>query len=415
MMSHVFMPSDEHLKVHGFIQLEPESFEKSEFNRAQIITQWKNKDVILSLEQDSDEVRTIVFDKLTPGFSLRLKSQRELLEILHWLEQGKTINYLMQLEQERREKEVIRMEELRENPPYLEDYRYNNIGGSHFLFTSKPDLKIFMPYQHHLQLAFRYTMNDLAKLENAKDTVHTGVESHTAISLWFLTLESYINALIKLCCVKKNEDFGHYKRQTLPGRLSSLLQFLEIDRKDFNKNKIIPQLDELCQFRNEIFHDRHFGEEIRFKHTSLSPIPIFNCQIDEIQAIKILVEIANMLRFAIDGLDTMPTVILHTHAVAWVHLSEVYQKIIQPYVTFILEKHHMRTRLRLEMEEPLNFRSTVFEKGDILCLVQVDQEPEFEFWLNSEQTSMGNNLYKGYMDSLNLKPDTLLFPKVTLV
>jgi len=414
-MNHVYIPSDEHLIPRGILQLESASFVKSDFNSAQIINQWKYKEAILSLEQNLDRRCTLIFDKSSPEFRFTVNSLRDLDNLLGWLDQGKTINNLFQQEQERRVKEVTRMEELRKNLPFLEDYRYNNIGGSHFLFKSRPDQKIFMPYERHLNLAFRYTMNDLVKLENATDTVHTGVESHTAISLWFLTLESYINTLIKLCCIKKNEDFKRYKNQTLLGRLSSLVQFLEIETKEFNKNRIFAQLDELCQFRNEIFHDRHFDEEIEFRHTVFSPIPILNCQIDEIQAIKILVEIASMLRFSVEGLDTMPTVILHTNAVAWVHLNTVYQKILQPYLASILEKHQMRTRLKLELEVPTSFRSTVFEKGEIFCLIQVDQDPEFEFWLNPEQTSIGNNLYKDYMDSLNLKPDTQLLPKITLV
>lgn len=68
-------------------------------------------------------------------------------------------------------------------------------------------------------------------LEHAKDTVHTGSQSHSAISFWFLSFESYINSLIKLCCIKKNEPFQKYKKEDLHKRVASLAHLLGLNIK----------------------------------------------------------------------------------------------------------------------------------------------------------------------------------------
>ncbi len=83
------------------------------------------------------------------------------------------------------------MLELQKNRPYLEDYRYNDIGGALFEIASIPKQKVYMTYEKHTTTAYYHTLNDIAILENAKDTVHTGSQSHAAISFWFLALEYF--------------------------------------------------------------------------------------------------------------------------------------------------------------------------------------------------------------------------------
>lgn len=379
------------------------------------VEQWELNDLVLTIDADNDRLQPRVFNKQNPDFSLQFQTELQLKRILNHITNGKTLADILVMIQEERHREFTRMEELRKNKPYLEDYRYNDIGGSYFMLKTQPEQQIFMTYEKHATFAFHFTLNDIANLEHAKDTVQTGSQSHQAISFWYLTLESYINTLLKLCCVKMNKNFETYKNQNLQKRVSSLVGLLGIDIKQFNQRKIIAKLDEFSYFRNELFHDRHFGEEITFKHTAFSPIPIFSCQVDVIQSLLIVLEVASMLQYVITGIDNMATSILHNENVAiWEKIDVAYQKILQPYFAGVLNKHGIRTRLDFEWKEPEKFYSPVFQKGDIICNVRADQEPEFDFWLNQTRTNLGFTLYNGYLESFNYKPGTMKLNKVIL-
>jgi hypothetical protein len=102
-----------------------------------------------------------------------------------------------------------------------------------------------------------------------------------------------------------------------------------------------------------------------------------------------------MLRCAITALDTMPSVILRNEdAVVWEKLDVAYERILQPLFAAVLDKHHMRTRLDFIFKTPQQFTSTVFQKGEVSCSATVDQEPQYEFWLNGESTNIGVALQK---------------------
>src|SRR4051812_6593163 len=94
--------------------------------------EWVYNDVFLTIDEKDGKLYYRLFDKATPEFSLGFHNHRQLNHILHLINRGKTINDIWLLEQELRHKEVERILELQKNRPYLEDYRYNDIGGSFF-------------------------------------------------------------------------------------------------------------------------------------------------------------------------------------------------------------------------------------------------------------------------------------------
>lgn len=164
-----------------------------------------------------------------------------------------------------------------------------------------------------------------------------------------------------------------------------------------------------------MFHDRHFGEELNFSHTVFSPIPIFSCQVDILQSILIILEAASMLRYAVAGLDTMPSVILRSNnAVVWEKLDIAYERILQPWFSAVLDKHKMRTKLDFIYKPSEQFTSELFQKGEVACSVRVNQEPEYEYWLNGERTNIGDSLYAQHLNNYNLKPGSMIFNKVVL-
>lgn len=136
---------------------------------------------------------------------------------------------------------------------------------------------------------------------------------------------------------------------------------------------------------------------------------------DVFQSILILLETASILRYAIAGLDTMPTVILHNKDVAvWEKLDVVYEKILYPYFATVLEKHSIRSRLELVFKPTESFQSQVFQKGEIHCEIRADQESEFDVFLNGADTNFGFTFYNDYLNSLNYKPGTFRVANVML-
>jgi len=185
--------------------------------------------------------------------------------------------------------------------------------------------------------------------------------------------------------------------------------------KSFYKNNITAKVNEFACFRNDLFHDRHFGEELKFTHTAFSPIPIFSCQVDIMQSILIILEAASMLRYAITGLDTMLSVILRNEdVVVWEKLDVAYEKILQPWFAATLDKHQMRTRLDFIFKKPQQFTSAVFQKGGVSCSVTVDQESQYEYWLNGKATNIGITLHNEHLNSYNLKSGSMILNKVVL-
>jgi hypothetical protein len=194
----------------------------------------------------------------------------------------------------------------------IEDYRYNELGTMHFILQGKNEHKVYLSYESHVTKAFYYTLNDIKELENSQNmSLRSGSQTHSAISFWFLALESYINCLLKLCCLKKEFDFSIYKGKDLSKRLRSLLTMLELDYKIFNSSGIFTRINEFCQFRNELFHDRNFGDRLNFKKNNFSEIPILSNQVDTFQSILIFLEVAQRLRYSIDGLCKLPFISSH--------------------------------------------------------------------------------------------------------
>lgn len=262
---------------------------------------------------------------------------------------------------------------------HIEDHRHNELGTAFLKFYNKPDHKVYMSYESHSTKAFYYTLNDITELENSKiNRIGIGHQTHSSISFWFLALESYINSILKLSCIKKNLDFLIYKNQDLGKRLSSLLTLLEIDRKHFNEFNIIGKINEFCRFRNELFHDRHFGEKIKFEVTNFSQIPFLSNQVDTFQAILIFIEIGQLLRYAIAGLDTMPSIIIRNNdVVLWEKLNICYTGILKEAFEASLSKHGLLTNLSLHLPDVTNFKSGLFKKGEIICLLTAEQDQKY--------------------------------------
>ncbi len=298
----------------------------------------------------------------------------------------------------------------------LEDFRYNNLGSTTLEFVHNPNHKVYLSYERYVTNAFYFTLNDVINLENSKlQALHSGGQTHSSISYWFLSLESYVNTLIKIGCYKNKLDFSAYKLQDLGKRVGSLLSIFKLDKAKFNQNNLLGKVNEFCQFRNELFHDRHFGNSLKFKNTMFSAVPFFCNQVDTFQSVLIFLELTQNLRYAIEGLDTMPsTVIKNAEFAVFEKLDLCYNHILKPSFEAAMQKHGVKTNLLLSLPKAQNLYSTLIKKGEIKSLIQVEQENNFFIQTNEEQTNLSQNLYNLFLSRYVYLPDTFRVAKIMI-
>ena len=229
----------------------------------------------------------------------------------------------------------------------LESFRTDPIGVICFGLTSAQDKFVSAQYMGYSDRAMLLTLSDIQDLEHAAgDLVRNGQNAVVAVSLWYLSMEAYINALLKITCFKTNTDYKQFGSQKVAEKLTALLEQLGIDSIPVKTTGIYARLNEFTTFRNEIFHDRNIGDTVQFSRTLFSRIPIQCNLIDELQAFLIYLELCNLLRYVISGLETMPDIqFLIPNHVFYRKMDKVYEDLMRPSITAILTKHQLETKL----------------------------------------------------------------------
>jgi hypothetical protein len=349
----------------------------------------------------------LLFDPHFPQYTLRVSSVKELEAILRKHDAGQRICEILMQRYPKAEEQQRRFEQQQANPPLLEDFRFNHFGGCYLSIVDYSTQPVFMAYERHAQSAFGAAMSDISELEREKSQLLNGLSSQ-AISSWFLAMESYVNVLIKLCCLKKGTAFEPYRRQDFGRRILSLIHLLELDTLAFSRSGILSRVNEFLQFRNELFHDRHFGEELAFKHTAFSPVPNYHNSVDVLQALLVLLEVTSTFRFAIEGLDTMPRVVMVGHEYSTMaKIDAVYAGMLCPFFEAVLLKHGLRTGLVLEPRPVAALRSRVFAAGEVRYKFVLETDERFEFYLNETPTNLGRDYYHSFLRGLALRPGSM--------
>lgn len=96
----------------------------------------------------------------------------------------------------------------------LEALRKNDLAQIYACFPKMSDdasSNILMTYPNYSNKAFYLTCQGLEQLEKSKERINQGNTNINAIAFWFLAIESFLNALLKIACIVKKEDFKKYK------------------------------------------------------------------------------------------------------------------------------------------------------------------------------------------------------------
>ncbi len=287
----------------------------------------------------------------------------------------------------------------------LEYFRLNEYLGTYlFLNNNRIEDKFEMSYNDYSIHAFYSTSDDLSDLENEKNFINNGRRTVISISLWFLALESFINSICKITCLAKSIDFKPISKKDLGSRLTFLIDTLKYDELTIKKTGIYGRINEFKQFRNELFHDRNLQNEIEFKKTNFSSVPLKSNQVDTFQALLIYLEVALLFRYCIPGIDLMPNISIgNSQVLHFDKLDILYKNYLANYFKEILGKHNLSTDLDLSITDYTALRvSTIFIEGEIGVMGRIEQAEEFKYPINQLKTQIGQNIYHKIINDYNL-------------
>lgn len=232
----------------------------------------------------------------------------------------------------------------------LEEFRKEDIGSSFFYHSSMNTL-VQNTFQQRCDQAFYLSMQCLEDLEHAKYAFPTGRSSTIAIGMWFICVESLINNILKIATESNlGVDFKVLKSKDLSTRLRELIKVIGIDPAKFGKAKLFAQIQEFCEFRNEMFHDRTYQRQMSFHNTMFSNSVVDINQIDVIQAFQIFLKLSIALRYSVSDLDLMPNIFIKSNnKVFFTKLDTLYKKFIIEGFAEILKKHSISSDLALDI------------------------------------------------------------------
>ncbi|TRX36652.1 hypothetical protein [Flavobacterium restrictum] len=283
---------------------------------------------------------------------------------------------------------------------YLEDYRHNDY---QLLFlrvlsySDKPQIELtYNEYSNH---GFSNTMFDIKDLENQDNFINNGRRNTLSISMWFLALEAYINALCKVTAIIKQISVDEIIKKEISGRIAFLIEELGYNKMKIKKTGVFNRVNEFRRFRNEIFHDRHSGEELKFEKTLFSSIPIRSGQVDVFQSLQIFLEVTSLFRFAIPGLDLMPNIAVGNEAeLKFEKLDTIYSRFLAPFFQRVLIKRKLEIELELSFTLYQLDPSAIFKVGEIIPITKILQDEKYNI-SNLPKTNLGEELYNLILNS----------------
>jgi hypothetical protein len=237
---------------------------------------------------------------------------------------------------------------------------------SFFVLPRYNEDRIYRTYDQFATKAFRDTFRDLSDLENGKPS-HAGSHAVSAIAYWYLTLESFMNTQLAICCTKSGQPLKKFLNLNLMQRLLSMLNYMDIDKNEFNENEIIGKLHEMMQFRNILFEERYEEKTMILRKTSFSNYPLHSNIHDTFQAMLIVLEITERLNEIFPGVQMMPEIVLSTSETK-VRRSfyYCYKQILLPCFLFALEKNNENNLFDLSAPEYLSATSRKFKTGEVV-------------------------------------------------
>ncbi|HEY9907014.1 MAG TPA: hypothetical protein V6D18_05325 [Thermosynechococcaceae cyanobacterium] len=274
----------------------------------------------------------------------------------------------------------------------LEDLRDETPGQICVFIPRFPGVQIPLTFHDYSIKAFYYSCQSLEQLEQSQIQINSGSTTVVAIGFWFITIEAYINAILKIGCTLAGQGFNEYRGKSLKQRLDGILNLLGEDLSVFHRTGITQRLNEFMAFRNEIFHDRYLDEPLTFSKTAFSRVPFLANQVDVVQAALIALEVFLAFRKVYVGLDLMPDIIVQVEdTCGFEKYDSLYAEVIIPLFKRALEKHDLDSSVIIQPSFVPVKPATFAQLED--CQPLIRTTPQVEFSPSLERTSYGADLF----------------------
>jgi len=295
----------------------------------------------------------------------------------------------------------------------LESLRTNDIGATSVWMPSLGNGTEAMSHLTCLrfsELAFYYSLQQIEQLEHSTVDFGPGNAVQSAVGMWFISIEAYINSIIKIACLIKNSSFENIKTKDFGTRISILFNLLEIDPKPFYRSTF-QKLEEFKRYRNELFHDRTNDSPMEFHRTLFSGNPMYANQVDVVQACIISLETYHSFKHVIAGIDLTPQIVVHKNSsFFYAKIDTLYEEVLKPYFTSTLEKHSLSSSLDLEISASMLEESPIFANKEIQIIVKALPSKHIDIRPSLKATSLGNELFEKLRNKVTF--DTNLYFKV---
>jgi hypothetical protein len=288
----------------------------------------------------------------------------------------------------------------------LEDLRINELESVGFFIQGDNKPSVIGTYQYYTRMAWELSLSSFQLLENPKNWSLTK-SSHAlgAINLWFLTLESYVNCMLKLTCEIQGKIFDDYKKKDLEDRIIAVIDLWNQDKTKFYTSNIYKKVKEFLTVRNELFLDRISNNPLRLHKTHFNIVPFYANQVDIMQCIIIIIEFVECFRYGIKGLDITPHINIIDRIKErqlWMPIDWTHSNLIVPYINSILAKHSMSMDLSLTIEYNFQFKECLNPSNTIECKIKARDNTVYSKNINYVKTNSLDSLITKIVDNSGL-------------
>ncbi len=105
----------------------------------------------------------------------------------------------------------------------LEDLRDDNIGIMYAFVNCNHKYNAFvMTYPYYSMVAYYYSCQQLEKIEHSLTILNQGNAIQSTLGMWFISIESFINSILRITSFLRNEKFNDIIKNKLTKRINIL-------------------------------------------------------------------------------------------------------------------------------------------------------------------------------------------------
>lgn len=268
------------------------------------------------------------------------------------------------------------------------------------------DAMAALTYLKFAQLAFYASSQHIEQLEQSTEHIHQGNAVQSVVGLWFISIEAYINSILRIACLVQKQSFDTLKKKDINQRIKSLFEILDVDRTPFYAGTF-QKLEEFKRYRNELFHDRTNDNPMVFHKTVFSENPMYANQVDVMQAATIAYEIYQAFRYVVPNIDLMPQVMVQKEdSFFFEKIDILYAKVLKPYFLSVLAKHSLTSSIILAEDVITLEESLKLSETPIHVITKAVSDEKFIATASKEKTQIGKDLFDCIRDKVDFDTQT---------